>query len=99
MREGLDYLDAALDQDIGPTTVVAGDPTDQDAQCEANSHTEEPHAQRDPCPIDHPGQEITTEPVGTEQEQLAAAGRTDEMQVSGDQSPEQIFVAAAEEAD
>ncbi len=54
MREGLDYLYATLDQDIGPTTVVAGDSADHDAEREADSDAEEPDRQRDPRSVDHP---------------------------------------------
>jgi hypothetical protein len=32
MREGLHDLDAALDQNVGPAAVIAGDAADQDAE-------------------------------------------------------------------
>src|SRR5215472_3130407 len=99
MRKGLDDLDPPLDQDIGPTAIIARDPADQYAKGEADGDTEEPDRQRDPRTVDHSRQQIATQPIGAEQKQLPAARRAGEVQVARDQPPEQIFIAATEEAD
>src|SRR5438132_526729 len=99
MREGLDDLDAALDQDIGPAAVIAGDAADQDAEGEADDDTEQSDGQRDPRAIDDARQQIAAEPVGAEQEQLAALGRAHQVHIAVDPAPEFVWIAVAQEAD
>ncbi len=55
-----------------------------------------PDGQRDARAVDHPRHQIAAEPVGAEQEQLPALGRTGKMQVAGKQAPELVAVAVAE---
>ena len=77
MREGLDNLHAALDHDIAPAAVIAGDAADDDAEGQADGDADQPDGQRDARTVDHPRHQIATEPVGPEQEQLpASAGQT-----------------------
>src|SRR6266446_7847339 len=98
MRKRLDDLDAALDQDIGPSPVIAGNPSDQDAQRETDCNAEKPDGQREARPVDHARQQIAPESVGSGQEQLPAVGRANKVQVAGKQPPEAICTTMTEEA-
>src|SRR5437868_12688930 len=84
MREALDDLDAALDQDVGPAAVIAGDAADQDAERKADDDADQPDRQRDARAIDDARQEIAAEPVGAEQKERAALGRADQVQIARD---------------
>src|SRR5229473_142909 len=99
MREGLDHLDAALDQDVCPATVIAGNAADHDAEREADDDADQADRQRDPRAVDDARQQVAAEPVGAEQEQLAAFGWADEMDIACDQAPELVAVAMAQKAD
>src|SRR5260221_97712 len=98
MRKRLDDLDATLDQDIGPSPVIAGNPSDQDAQREADCNAQKPDGQRDARPVDHARQEIAPESVSSGQEQLPAVSRANKVQVAGKQPPEAISTTMTEEA-
>src|SRR6266566_1490744 len=98
MREGLDDLDAALDQDVGPAAVITGDAADQDAEGEADDDAEQTYGQRDPRAIDDAGQQIAAEPVGAEQKHLTALRRADQVKIAVDHPPELVGIAMAEEA-
>src|SRR5437667_291289 len=97
VRKGLDDFNASLNKDISPTTVIAGDPPDYNAECKAYGNTKKPDRERDPRPIDYSGQEVATQPIGTEQKQLSPGCRAGEMQVGTEQAPELILVAMAKE--
>src|SRR5207248_10424245 len=99
MREGLDHFDAALDQDVGPAAVIAGNAADQDAEREADDDAEQPDGQRDPRAVDDARQQVAAETVGAEQKQLAARRRTDQVAVAVDIAPEFVGVAPAEPLD
>ena len=99
MREALDHLDAALDQDVGPAAVIAGDAADQDAERKADDNADQPDRQRDARAIDNARQEIAAEPVGAEQKERAALGRADQVQIARDIAPELVGIAVAEPAD
>src|ERR1700730_1070466 len=98
MRKRLDDLDPALDQDIGPSPVIAGNPSDQDAQREADGNAQKPDGQREARPVDHARQEIAPESVGSGQEQLPAVSRANKVQIAGKQPPEAICTTMTEEA-
>src|SRR5258707_13280980 len=98
MREGLDDLDQALDQNVDPAPVIAGDAADDDAEGEADGDADEADGERDARAVEDAREHVAAEPVGAEQEELAVLGRADEMDVALDQPPEEIAVAVAEEA-
>src|SRR6266446_7529987 len=99
MREGLDDLDQALDQDIDPAAVIAGDAADDDAEGEADGDADQPDGQRDARAVEDAREQVATEPVGAEQEERALLGRTGEVEIALDEAPELIAVAVAEESD
>src|SRR5258707_11932925 len=99
MREGLDDLDQALDQDVDPAAVIAGDAADDDAQGEADGDADEPDGQRDARAVEDAREQIAAEPVGAEQKERAALGRAGEMAIAVEEAPERIAIAVAEEAD
>src|SRR3984893_3344339 len=99
MREGLDDLDAALDQDVGPAAVIAGDAADHDAEGKADDDAEQPDRERDPRAVDDARQQIPAEPVGAEQEHLTALRRAHQVEIAVDPAPEFVRVAVAQEAD
>ena len=78
--------------------MIAGEPADDDAEHEADGDAEQADGQRDARAVDDARQHVAAEPVGAEQEQLAALGRADQMEVAFEQAPELVGVAAAEEA-
>src|ERR1700724_648524 len=96
MRAGLDPLDAALDQDVGPAAVIAGDAANQDAEREADDDPDQPDRQRDPRAVDDARQQVAAEPVGAEQEHLTARRGAGEVDVAVDVSPELVRVAVTE---
>src|SRR6266436_9062592 len=98
MRKRLDDLNAALDQDIGPSPVIAGNPSDQDAQRKADGNAQKPDSQREARPVDHTRQEIAPQSVCSGQEQLPAVSRANKVQVAGKQPPEAICATTTEEA-
>src|SRR5579863_1642957 len=98
MRKRLNHFDNALNKDVGPAAVIPGDAADHDTEREADRDADKTDGQRNPCAIDDARQQIATEPVGAEQEQLPAIGRADEMEACRDEAPEQVFVALAEKA-
>src|SRR5712671_4673062 len=99
MREGLDDLDEALDQDVGPAAVIAGNAADQDAEREADDDAEQSDGQRDPRPVADARQQLAAEAVGAEQEQLAARRGAGEVEVAVDRAPKFVGVAAADPVD
>src|SRR5947209_110354 len=99
MRKRLDHLDAALDQNVGPAAVVAGDAADQDAERKADRDPDQPDRQRNAGAVDDAREQVAAEPVGAEQEQIAALGRADEVKIALEQAPELVAVTMAEEAD
>src|SRR5215472_18489884 len=99
MREALDDLDAALDQDVGPAAVIAGDAADHYAERKADDDAEEADCQRDARAVDDARQEVAAEPVGAQQEQRPALRRAHEVHIARDIAPEFVRVAVAEPAD
>src|SRR5712671_1986907 len=99
MREGLDDLDAALDQDVGPAAVIAGDAADQDAERKADDDADQPDGQRDPRAVDDPRQQVAAEPVGAEQEHLPARRRAGQVHIAVDIAPEFVRVAMTQPAE
>src|ERR1700730_13910824 len=99
MWKRLDDLDPALDQDVGPPAIIAGNPADQNPERKADRHAEQPDGQRDPRPVDHSRQQIAAEPIGPRQKKLPADGRTHQVQITWKQPPDAILAAVAEEAD
>src|SRR5947208_4915575 len=99
MREALDDLDAALDQDVGPAAVIAGDAADQDAERKADDDADQPDRQRDARAVDDARQEIAAEPVGAEQKERAALGRADQVQITREIAPEYVGIAVTEPAE
>jgi len=97
MREGLDDLDAALDQHVGPAAVIARDSADHDAEVKAMV-TQSGRRQRDPRAINDARQAYPGKPIGAEHEQLAALRG----QTSGnhpDQAPSGCTFAMEKEPD
>src|SRR5882724_5737311 len=99
MREALDDLDQALDQDVDPAAVIAGDAADDDAEGEADGDADEADGERDARAVEDAREHVAAEPVGAEQEERAAVGRAGKMEVALDETPEPIAVGVAEEAD
>src|SRR5581483_6330968 len=99
MREGLDDLDAALDQHVGPAAVIAGNAADQDAEGKADRNPDQPDGQRNAGAVDDAREHVAPEPVGPEQEQLTAVSGAEQVEIACEQTPIEIAVAVAEEAD
>src|SRR5437667_973974 len=99
MREGLDDLDQALDQDIDPAAVIAGDAADDDAEGEADGDADQADGQRDARTVEDAREQVAAEPVGAEQKERALLGRAGEMEIALDEAPEQVAGAVAEAAD
>src|ERR1051325_3201047 len=99
MREALDHLDAALDQDVGPAAVIAGNAADQDAERKADDDADEPDRQRDARAVDNARQEIAAEPVGAEQKERSALGWADQVKITWDIAPKFVGIAVTEPAD
>src|SRR5271155_2469484 len=87
MREGLDDLDAALDQHVDPAAVIPGDTADYDAEGEADGHADQTDSQRDPRAINDARQHIAAKAVGSEQKQLAALSRANQVEIVRDEAP------------
>src|SRR5689334_6030143 len=98
MRETLDDLDGALDHVVDPAAVVAGDAADHEAEDEAQGDAEQADGERDARRVDDTAEHVAPESVGAEQEKRSAFGRTDEMEAAGDEAPELVLLAQAEEA-
>ena len=87
LGQRLQDLDDALDDQIEDAAVIAGEPADDDAEHEADGDAEQADGQRDARAVDDARQHVAPEPVGAEQEQLAALGRADEMEVRSRPGP------------
>ena len=85
--------------EVEQAAVIAGEPADDDAEHEADGDADQADGERDARAVDDARQHVAAEPVGAEQEELAALGRADEVEVAFEQPPELVAVAAAEEAD
>src|SRR5260221_2393996 len=99
MREGLDDLDQALDQDIDPAAVIAGDAADDDAEGEADGDADEADGQRDARAVEDAREQVAAEPVGAEHEERAVLGPAGAMEIVLAEAPEPVAVAVAEKAD
>src|SRR5713101_3186748 len=99
MRKGLDHFDDTLDQHVGPAAVITGDAADQDAEAEADDHTDETDGQRDPRAVNDARQQVAAEPVSAEEKHLPVRRRTEQVEIARDEPPVIIPVAMAKEAD
>ncbi len=99
MRQRLDDLDDALDDQIERAAIIAGEAADDDAQRERDGDADEADRQRNPRAVNHAREHVAAKPVGAEQEQRAAFGRAEQMPVGFEQPPEHVRVPATKEAD
>src|SRR5689334_20846805 len=98
MREAFEDLGDALDHEIDPAAVIAREPPQDQRQREGERDADDADGERDARGIDDAAQHVAAEPVGSQQEEGAALGRTDEMKRAFDQAPELVRLATAEKA-
>ena len=98
LREGADDLDEALHRAVDPSPVVAGEPSEHEADHEAHRDPDQPDRERDPCPVDDPGEQVAAQAVGAEEEEGPVARRAHQVEIPLEEPPELVGVAPAEES-